>query len=119
VTEPERTIRLFSYGTLQQPEVQRSTFGCLLNGAPDAIVGYELGELKISDPQVVALSGTDTHPVLTPNRSAAGVPGTVFTITAEQLAAADSYEVDAYTRIEVPLRSGIRAWVYVLDPDRQ
>jgi gamma-glutamylcyclotransferase (GGCT)/AIG2-like uncharacterized protein YtfP len=119
MTDPERTVRLFSYGTLQQPGVQLSTFGCLLDGAPDAIVGYQLGELTITDPQVIALSGTDTHPVLTPNPSAPDVPGTVFTITVEQLAAADSYEVDAYTRIEVPLRSGGRAWVYVLGPDRE
>jgi gamma-glutamylcyclotransferase (GGCT)/AIG2-like uncharacterized protein YtfP len=41
------------------------------------------------------------------------VPGTVFAISEEELAAADTYEVDAYRRISVPLRSGARAWVYV------
>lgn len=38
----ERTERLFSYGTLQQENVQIATFGRLLNGAPDALVGFKL-----------------------------------------------------------------------------
>jgi gamma-glutamylcyclotransferase (GGCT)/AIG2-like uncharacterized protein YtfP len=41
------------------------------------------------------------------------VEGTVFTVSAAELAAADEYEVDVYTRIAVPLRSGQQAWVYV------
>ena len=43
------------------------------------------------------------------------VPGTVFEITAHELAAADQYEEGAaYRRIPVTLRSGAQAWVYVL-----
>jgi len=42
------------------------------------------------------------------------VEGTVFCITADELLAADDYEVDDYTRVLVPLRSGVRAWVYVV-----
>jgi hypothetical protein len=34
-------------------------------------------------------------------------------ITAAELQAPDAYEVEDYTRIEVPLRSGGTAWVYV------
>jgi hypothetical protein len=41
------------------------------------------------------------------------VPGTLFLITEAELAAADAYEVSDYKRIEVSLRSGRRAWVYV------
>ena len=41
------------------------------------------------------------------------VAGTVFKITASELAAADAYEVSDYKRIEVQLKSGIDAWVYV------
>ena len=44
---------------------------------------------------------------------AAAIDGTVFEITAAELQAADEYEVEDYTRIEVPLRSGGAAWVYV------
>jgi gamma-glutamylcyclotransferase (GGCT)/AIG2-like uncharacterized protein YtfP len=113
------TVHLFSYGTLRQPEVQLATFGRLLDGRADAIAGYELGTLTITDPQVIAASGSDTHPVL--RRSAdpgAHVDGTVFAISAAELAAADDYEVADYTRVEVPLRSGLVAWVYVFDTER-
>lgn len=109
------TEMLFSYGTLQQPEVQRSTFGRELDGHSDAIVGYELDYVTIRDPQVVAVSGSARHPILRPSTQPnAHINGTVFAISAAELAAADDYEVDAYRRVSVPLRSGIRAWVYVL-----
>ncbi|BBY31996.1 gamma-glutamylcyclotransferase [Mycolicibacter minnesotensis] len=108
------TEMLFSYGTLQLPEVQRNTFGRELDGRPDAIVGYDLDYVTITDPQVVAVSGSDRHPILRPaDAHDASVPGTVFAISPADLAAADEYEVDAYKRISVPLRSGVRAWVYV------
>lgn len=105
---------LFSYGTLQLPEVQRSTFGRELDGRPDAIVGYDLDYVTITDPEVVAVSGSDRHPILRPSAApGAHIDGTVFAISAAELAAADDYEVDAYRRVSVPLRSGAQAWVYV------
>ncbi|MDQ2626977.1 MAG: gamma-glutamylcyclotransferase [Actinomycetota bacterium] len=108
------TELLFSYGTLRLPEVQRSTFGRELDGRPDAIVGYDLDYVTITDPEVVALSGSDRHPILRPSTAPeAAVSGTVFAISTDELAAADDYEVDAYRRISVPLRSGAQAWVYV------
>jgi SAM-dependent methyltransferase len=117
--KPE-TVVLFSYGTLRQPEVQRATFGRLLDGAPDSIVGYELATLTITDPAVVATSGSDRHPVLRrSDRPGAAVPGTAFRITADELLAADDYEVADYTRVEVRLGSGTAAWVYVYDDTGQ
>ncbi len=111
---PEHSELLFSYGTLRQPEVQLSTFGRELDGRPDAIVGYDLDYVTITDPHVIATSGSDHHPILKPTeRPGAAVEGTVFGISAADLAAADEYEVDDYRRIAVPLRSGGQAWVYV------
>ncbi|HZA09670.1 gamma-glutamylcyclotransferase family protein [Mycobacterium sp.] len=108
------TLLLFSYGTLRQREVQLATFGRELDGHADAIVGYELDYVRITDPNVIATSGSDRHPILKPtNRPGARVEGSVFEITEAELAAADDYEVDDYRRILVPLRSGPRAWVYV------
>jgi len=105
---------LFSYGTLRQPDVQLATFGRELDGYVDAIIGYDLDYVTITDPHVIATSGSDRHPILRPtNRPDAHVDGTVFTISDVELAAADEYEVDDYRRISVPLRSGPRAWVYV------
>jgi gamma-glutamylcyclotransferase (GGCT)/AIG2-like uncharacterized protein YtfP len=108
------TELLFSYGTLRQRDVQLSTFGRELDGRPDAIVGYELDYVTITDPHVIATSGSDRHPILKPvDRVDAAVEGTVFAISEADLAAADEYEVDDYARIAVPLRSGDQAWVYV------
>jgi hypothetical protein len=100
--------------TLRQREVQLSTFGRVLDGRPDAIVGFELDYVTITDRRVIATSGSDRHPILRPsNRDDAAVEGTVFSISAAELLAADEYEVADYQRISVPLRSGDHAWVYV------
>lgn len=106
---------LFSYGTLQRADVQRDIFGGVTPGEPDAVVGHRLGEIVISDPHVIDISGKAVHPVLiTDETPGVVVTGTVFTLTDAQLAAADDYEVDAYRRQRMPLRSGREAWVYVL-----
>jgi gamma-glutamylcyclotransferase (GGCT)/AIG2-like uncharacterized protein YtfP len=108
------TELLFSYGTLRQPEVQRATFGREIAGRPDAIIGYDLEYVTITDAHVIATSGSDRHPILKPtDRAGAAVEGTVFAISEPDLAAADEYEVDDYVRVAVPLRSGGTAWVYV------
>jgi gamma-glutamylcyclotransferase (GGCT)/AIG2-like uncharacterized protein YtfP len=116
---PDASVRLFSYGTLRDPQVQLATFGRLLDGEPDAVVGYRLETLTITDPTVIARSRSDRHPVLRASEEpAAAVEGTVFVISEQELLAADAYEVDDYARTSVPLRSGARAWVYVLSEDR-
>ncbi len=108
------TIRLFSYGTLQLDSVQLSSFGRLLEGNPDAMPGYRQEWLEITDPDVLATSGERFHPVVLPSDNPAdAVEGKVFRITAVELDAADRYEVSDYKRIEVTLRSGLKAWVYV------
>jgi len=107
-------VFLFSYGTLQQEQVQLATFGRLLEGSPDSLSGYCLDQLTIHDHQVVATSGEAVHPIARradlPGQS---VPGMVFLLTEDELARADAYEVDAYQRIEATLTSGRKAWVYV------
>lgn len=106
--------RLFSYGTLQLPAVQQATFGRLLQGQADALVGFRSSLVKIEDALVVATSGEAFHPIVEPSGDPDDrVPGTVFAISAEELAQADGYEVDAYRRVEAALASGGRAWVYV------
>ncbi|MGK9231987.1 gamma-glutamylcyclotransferase [Inquilinus limosus] len=108
------TVLLFSYGTLQQENVQLASFGRGLDGAPDAIPGWRRGEIEITDPEVVRTSGKRFHPIVEPSSDAADeVAGTVFRITEAELAAADAYEVADYKRILVRLKSGLEAWVYV------
>ena len=105
---------LFSYGTLRQDEVQRATFGRLLSGEKDELVGFEQTLVEIDDPAVVATSGKTHHPIVRRNgRSESRVGGTVFEISDAELARADEYEVAAYKRVSAELASGKRAWVYV------
>jgi gamma-glutamylcyclotransferase (GGCT)/AIG2-like uncharacterized protein YtfP len=105
---------LFSYGTLRQENVQLSSFGRLLSGSPDALPGYASAMIEITDPDVVAKSGMKFHPmVVATGNPSDEVPGTLFFITEAELVAADAYEVSHYKRVEVSLRSGRRAWVYV------
>lgn len=112
---PDGDELLFSYGTLRLPDVQRATFGRVVPGRDDAIAGYRIETITVTDPYVVATSGSDRHPVLRASSDPdAAVEGTAFRITADELAAADDYEVDAYRRVMVALRSGALAWVYVL-----
>ena len=109
----ETSVSLFSYGTLQQPNVQRATFGRLLEGRPDALPGFAVKPLKITDPKVVAISGAATHTIAVRTGDPADlIEGIVFSITPEELAASDTYEVDA-VRVEVELASGARAFAYV------
>lgn len=108
------TVRLFSYGTLQQENVQKTLFGRLLAGTPDALPGYARRMLKITDPDVLATSGERFHPVvLRTGDPSDSVAGTVFAITPEELEAADRYEVSDYRRVSAALASGAGAWVYV------
>ncbi|MGO1070847.1 gamma-glutamylcyclotransferase family protein [Lysobacter sp. CA199] len=110
----EFTERLFSYGTLQLPAVQQATFGRLLQGRSDALVGFRRSMVEIDDPQVVATSGQTHHPIVEASGDAHDrVEGLVFAISAQELARADAYEVDDYERVDAALASGQRAWVYV------
>lgn len=105
---------LFSYGTLQQEAVQLATFGRLLGGDPDALLGYAQFMVAIEDPQVVATSGKSHHPIVRyTGDGESRVAGMVFDISPQELAQADAYEVAAYKRVLAPLQSGRQAWVYV------
>jgi gamma-glutamylcyclotransferase (GGCT)/AIG2-like uncharacterized protein YtfP len=104
---------LFSYGTLQQEEVQCASFGRKLAGVRDALPGWRQELVEITDPEVLAKSGERFHPIVLPGDAAYRVEGTAFEITPAELAAADRYEVADYKRIAVTLLSGRNAWVYV------
>ncbi|MDH0732408.1 gamma-glutamylcyclotransferase [Pseudomonas sichuanensis] len=107
-------ILLFSYGTLQDKAVQLANFGRELTGQADQMPGYRQDWVEITDPEVLAASGKTHHPIVSPSeRGEDSVAGMVFQISAEELAAADRYEVSDYKRVSVSLASGLTAWVYV------
>jgi hypothetical protein len=104
---------LFSYGTLQQEAVQLSTFGRVLQGWPDVLVGFELSVTKIEDPAFVATSGKSEHAMVTfTGEEESHVTGMVFEVTDAELARSDTYEPAGYARLQGTLASGQQAWVY-------
>jgi gamma-glutamylcyclotransferase (GGCT)/AIG2-like uncharacterized protein YtfP len=112
------TELLFSYGTLQNIEVQLETFERELIGFNDVLLGYKLNKVKINDQNVVVLSGESYHPIAIVTCDCADeIPGMVFEITTEELAQSDKYEVDEYQRVMGKLKSGKNAWVYVSADD--
>ena len=98
--------RLFSYGSLRESRVQLATFGRLLSGQPDELVGFELGRAPRPDKQLAN--------VIRNGRAKSRVPGMAFEVSEAELRAADEYErADDYARIAVTLASGAEAWVYL------
>jgi hypothetical protein len=104
---------LFSYGTLRQPDVQRALFGREVESVPDALPGFEVGTVAISDPAVVAISGSVRHPIAREAGADAVVQGTALLLTEADLQVADAYETADYLRRAVVLKSGRHAFAYV------
>ncbi len=98
------TEYLFTYGTLQDNEVQQMVFSRILHGNKDHLKGH-----TISKKLVGGLYPT----VISSSRSQMGVPGIVYIISKEELQRVDVYEGEAYFRKQVTLASGIKAWVYL------
>ena len=112
-SSPVKFERLFSYGTLQHPEVQQATFGRLLAGQADELPGYTLGVFIVRDAEFVEKSGKAAHATALPTADFGdSIAGTVLELTAEELALADRYEPAGYVRQSVRLKSGIDAWIY-------
>ena len=104
---------LFSYGTLQQENVQQANFGRKLVGYKDSLPQYVVDQLRINDPRVLRESGKEFHPILRyTGNSSDQVTGTVFELTEAEIARADDYEVDDYRRVKAQLKSGRICWIY-------
>lgn len=110
---------LFSYGTLRDPGVQAAVFGRAVACTDDALPGFRVDQVAITDPDVLAASGLDRHPILRPGSPDDVVTGARLELDDDELAAADRYEVDDYTRISVTLASGRAAWAYVAADDAE
>lgn len=107
--------RLFSYGSLQQEEVQVATFGRKLDGEPDLLIGYEPSLVKIVDPAVAERLKKTHHDNARPTGDDwSSIQGTAFEVTDAELAHADAFERQYnYARVTVTLASGNDAWVYL------
>lgn len=100
---------LFSYGTLQSKEIQMQVFNKLLTGTNDQLLGYKLKDLKIEEEFGMA----DYFVAIPSENHEDFVKGKVFKVTNADLAKADQFESNAYKRIQIKLKSGTIAWIYI------
>ena len=111
------TVLLFSYGTLQYEQVQLDTFGRLLEGEDDEILGFRLERVEITDEKVLKSSGQQFHPIAFPtDDNSQTVIGKVLHITQAELEESDKYEVDDYLRVTANTKSGKQVQVYIAKP---
>lgn len=105
---------LFSYGTLQLEQVQMETFGRLLKGEKDTLIGYELKMLEITDPEVLRKSNQQFHPILEFSGNESHLTeGMLYEVTDEEILRSDEYEVDDYKRVETIFKSGKQGFIYI------
>lgn len=109
---------LFTYGSLQRPEVQLATFRRHLVGGHDELMQHRLVRVPIDDPRVVEEFGAPYfNNAQFDGADSSRLAGMAFEMTDEELAEADGYEARySYLRVLVRLASGRTAWVYVHQP---
>ncbi|WP_281232341.1 gamma-glutamylcyclotransferase family protein [Flavobacterium gelatinilyticum] len=101
--------KLFSYGTLRSKEIQMRLFNKVLTGTQDQLLGYKLKSLQIEEEFGMA----DYVVVVASENPADIIHGVVFNVTPSDLAKVDLFESNAYRRVQVTLKSGTTAWVYL------
>lgn len=95
---------LFSYGTLQDPQVQEYIFGRLLQGKTDTVLGFKKQDKAVFGRYpLVVHTGNPEDKVL----------GMAYKVNLNDLKKADIYETKAYKRELFTLESGDKAWIYV------
>lgn len=98
------TTLLFAYGTLQDEAVQEYVFHRSLKGQADTLTGYIISAKKMYGRYLVLQPGENPEDE---------VQGMAYELGDGDLQKADVYEGPAYARIQVSLKSGHQAWVYL------
>lgn len=97
--------RVFSYGTLMLPNIQKDLFGKFIVGKSDILHGY----VK----RYIIIEG-ETYPCIMPEKGSQ-VEGFVIELSKDELLKIDKYEGEEYKRVKLSLGSGIETWVYVVN----
>ncbi len=102
------TQLLFSYGTLQESEVQEKILDRKLKGTKDVLSGYIKHEKKMMD----------KYPIVVPSGNPKDVvEGVLYKVSNYELYKIDLYESLAYSRVLATLESSAKAWIYVPNVD--
>jgi gamma-glutamylcyclotransferase (GGCT)/AIG2-like uncharacterized protein YtfP len=100
--------KLFTYGSLQNDDIQEDLFGRTLQGTPETLVGYVVKEIQIEEE-----FGLVKYPIIVETHKPEDtISGIVYTITTKELHQTDLYEGLHYKRVEVHLQSDQKAWAY-------
>lgn len=106
---------LFSYGKLQQREVQIKLLGRELEMNKDILKGYQIASIIITD-EIFLETGADINQrIALKSNHKDFIEASVLEITEEELIRSDSYEPKNYKRVEMVLESEKKAWVYAGD----
>ncbi len=101
-------IKLFTYGTLQNEEVQENLFKRVLKGTPEKLNGFALKNIHLEEE-----FGVVQYPIIVETKNEGDfIDGIVYEISEYELGQADLYEGIHYRRIEVELSSQNKAWAY-------
>ena len=95
-------MKLFVYGCLRYPKIQKKLINRVLEREPDVLIGYRKSKAK--------LLGEDEAVIIKSNRDS--VKGFLISVNPRELKKFDDYE-EGYERKAVVLRSGKRAQVYI------
>tara|TARA_R110000796_G_scaffold37722_4_gene95312 strand:- start:210829 stop:211143 length:315 start_codon:yes stop_codon:yes gene_type:complete len=96
---------LFSYGSLQNYEIQIALYNRKLVGFEAILFGYKISKQKIEGQYLIIYQTQDLNDRIT---------GMVYEISDNELLKTDDYEGDFYKRVQIKLESGITAWCYVM-----
>lgn len=95
---------LFTYGTLQENEIQLNLFKRKLKGDKDILKGYLLSKNRVYGRYPTVSKTDDTTD---------SVVGMAYEVTPLELKKADAYEGEGYERHKVVLTSGKTAWTFM------
>lgn len=96
---------LFSYGSLQDHEVQLALYHRKLIGFEAIVFGYKFSKEKIESRYPIIYKTHDLKD---------RIRGTVYEISKNELLITDDYEGNSYQRVQIQLESGSTAWCYVM-----
>lgn len=102
--------KLFTYGTLQDKEIQEDLFGRALNGSSEQLIGYQLSEILIEEE-----FGIVAYPIIKETQNPNDIiNGIVYHVSQNELYQTDLYEGKHYKRVKVKLQSDELVWAYSL-----
>ncbi len=114
------TEYIFSYGTLQDGEVQMELFGRHLIGHTDILKGYNTTEIELNEEGFVGFSEREKYLIASiSDDEKDAIEGTALEVTMDELLLADEYEPEEYKRELVTLESGKQAWIYLRAAERK